>query len=246
MEIYRKFYTAVLSLRYSVEIKGLDILSSDDPKLILPNHISHIDPQIMTLLIYKYTDFVPLAAERFFSIPVIKFFLRRLHAVKIYEPQNIRKDPELLETINSQLIQAFKDKKSALIFPAGTLSDGGVERIRNKQSVYSLMPKLPEDVVIAGVRIKGLWGSMWSKSKNGKRPPFLQTYLFSILLVFLNLIFLVPKRKITIEFVDLTKEAKAHAKEDRQTFNRFLESFYNEQGPEKKTFVRHLFYFPWV
>jgi len=239
MENYRKFYTFILSLRYSVKIEGLD-----GPKLFLPNHVSHIDPQLMTLIIYKYTDFVPLVAERFFHIPVIKFFVRKLNSVKIYEPQNIRKDPGLLDTINTQITEAFQKKKSVLIFPAGQLSLGGIEKIGNKQSVYSIVQNKPNDVKIVGVRITGLWGSIWSRAGNGKRPPFFKTYLLSMLLVFMNLIFFCPKRKITIEFVDITDEAHLSSQEDRQTFNRFLESFYNENGPEKETFVRHLFYLP--
>lgn len=246
MEFYRKFYKFILSRRYFVSFEGLDVLSSNAPKLILPNHVSHIDPQLMSVVIYKYTDFVPLVAERFFQIPVIKFFLRNLHAVKVYEPKNIRNDPELLKTINTQIIAAFKNKKSALIFPAGQLSDGGLEKIGNKQSVYSIMTNLPDEVIVTGVRIRGMWGSMWSKARTGKRPPFFPTYLLSILLVFLNLVFLCPKRKITLEIVDITIEARQNAQKNRQTFNRFLESFYNEHGPEKATFVRHLFFLPWV
>lgn len=246
MDYYRRFYKFILSLRYKVSIKGLELLTSGSPKLILPNHVSHTDPQLMWVIVGKYCDFVPLVAERFFKIPVIKYYLRKSEAVKIYEPRNIRKAPALLQTINEHLTAAFKNKRSALIFPAGQLCDGGVEKVGNKQSAYSVMENIPEDVVVVGVRIKGMWGSIWSKARTGKRPPFFQTYLLSILLVFLNLIFLCPKRKVTLEFVDITKEAKQNAKQGRQTFNRFLESFYNEQGPEEKKFVPHLFFFPWL
>lgn len=244
MQHYRLFYKFILSRRYNIEIIGSDVLKSDAAKLILPNHISHIDPQIMTVEIYKYTDFVPLTAERFFKVPVVKFFLRRLHAIKISDFKKGKRDPDLLNKINSQLLEALKQKKSAVIFPSGQLSSGGIERIYNKQSAYSVVSLLPDNVSVVGVKIKGLWGSMWSKAWNGKRPVFLSTYLIGILYFFANLIFLIPKRKVTIEFVDLTKMAKEKAKQDRKTFNLFLEDFYNADGPEEPTFVRHLFYFP--
>lgn len=246
MHFYRRLYTFILSRRYKIKIEGLDILKSPKAKLILPNHVSHIDPQLMTLVIYKYTDFVPLVAERFFNIPVIRFFLRRLHAVKVYEANNIRKDPELLDTINSAVFEALKNRKSALIFPSGQLSEGGLEHIRNKQSAYSIVSNLPDEAMVVGVRIRGLWGSMWSKAWNGERPPFFRTYLVSILLLFVNLVFLCPKRRVNLEFVDITQDARRNAGTDRRTFNFFLESFYNQQGPEKAIFVRHLFFFPGI
>ena len=244
MHGYRNFYSFILSRRYKIIIKGVDIIESDNPKLILPNHISHIDPQIMAVTIYKHTDFVPLAAERFFKIPIIKFFLKGLHAVKIPDFKKGNKDPELLQKINSQIIDAFKDNKSAMIFPSGQLSTNGIEKINNKQSAYSIVSLLPDNTRVVGVRITGLWGSMWSKAWNGKRPDFLSTYFMGIIYFFANMIFLCPKRKVTIEFVDITDGAKTNAQKDRKTFNQFLEDFYNENGPEKPTFIRHLFFFP--
>jgi len=244
MEIYRSFYSFILTRRYKITYKGAEIMESSSPKLILPNHISHIDPQIMSVVTYKYTDFVPVVAERFFKIPVVKFFLKNLHAIKVSEFKNGSKDIELLKNINTQLIDAISNNKSGLIFPSGQLSSGGVERLFNKQSTFAVVSKLPEQAQVIGVRITGLWGSMWSKAWNGKRPVFLSTYLMGILYFFANLIFLCPKRKVTLEFVDITKDAKQKAQTDRKTFNLFLENFYNENGPEKPTFVRHLFFFP--
>ena len=244
MHFYRRLYGFLLSSRYKVKIEGEDILSSDYAKIILPNHISHIDPQLMSIAIYKYTDFVPVVAERFFKIPVIKFFLRRLKAIKVCDFKNGKKDLDLLKNINTQVIAALNNKKSAMIFPSGQLSSGGLERVYNKQSAYSVVSQLPDNVKVVGVRIRGLWGSMWSKAWNGKRPIFLQTYIIGLVYFVANLFIFCPKRKITLEFVDITEQAKLKAQSDRKTFNLFLEEFYNPNGPEKPTFVRHLFYFP--
>ncbi|MDA3890694.1 MAG: lysophospholipid acyltransferase family protein [Salinivirgaceae bacterium] len=244
MHGYRIFYKFILSRRYNIELKGVDVLDSESTNLILPNHVSHIDPQIMTVEIYKHTDFVPLVAERFFKIPIIKFFLRRLHAVKIPEFKNGSKDSGILTRINTQIIEALKNNKSAMIFPSGQLSSDGIERILNKQSSFSVVSLLPDNVKVIGVRITGLWGSMFSKAWNGKRPIFLSTFLLGIVYFFANLIFFCPKRKVTVEFIDISEEAKLKAKSDRKTFNKFLENFYNENGPEKPTFIRHLFFFP--
>ncbi|MBI9069646.1 MAG: 1-acyl-sn-glycerol-3-phosphate acyltransferase [Salinivirgaceae bacterium] len=244
MHFYRILYSLILSARYKVEIKGEEVLANDLPKLILPNHISHIDPQLMSIALYKHSEFVPLVAERFFKIPVIKWFLKNFKAIKIPDFKKGGRDSNLMQKINNQLLDALNENKSVLIFPAGQLSSGGIERIFNKQSAHSIVSIMPEKTRVIGVRITGLWGSMWSKSWNGHRPEFLSTYLMAVVYYFANLIIFCPRRKITIEYIDITEGAKQKAPEGRKIFNTFLEDFYNENGPEKPTFVRHLFFFP--
>lgn len=244
LEFLRLFYKLVLSSRYKVIIKGEDALLTDNPKLVLPNHISHVDPQLMAIYLYEYTDFVPVTAEVFFKIPVIKYFLRKLDAVKVTNLKKGKRDVDLLKKINTQIIDSLKKGKSALIFPAGQLSFDGIERIRNKQSAFSITKDLPDNVKVIGVRITGLYGSMWSTAWNGERPDFLSTYLMGIIYFIANLIFFAPRRTVSLEFVDITKEAKEKSQIDRKNFNNYLEEFYNANGPEKPTFIRHLFYFP--
>jgi len=244
LNFLRALYKTILSRRYNVIIKGKDVLSSDNPKLILPNHVSHMDPQWMAIIIYKYTDFVPVVAGGFFKVPIVKYFLRKLDAIKVPNPKKDKRDPEILDKINTQILEAFENNKSALIFPAGHLSVGGLENIRNKQSAYSIASRLPENAKVVGVKITGLYGSIWSTAWNGKRPEFFSTFLKAIIYYFANFIFFCPRRTIIFEFIDITNDAKAHAKIGRQEFNTFMENFYNENGPEKPNFVRHLFYFP--
>jgi 1-acyl-sn-glycerol-3-phosphate acyltransferase len=244
LEFYIRLYKFILSRRYRIHLQGADILKSPEPKIILPNHISHIDPQLISIITHEYTDFVPLVAERFFKVPVVKYFLRHLYAVKVPDLKKGRENIHLMRSINSDLLNVLKNNKSVVIFPAGQLSSGSIEKIHNKQSAFSLVASSPENVKVIGVRIRGMWGSMWSKAWNGKRPVFLSTYLLNIVLFFANLIFLCPKRKVFFTFVDITREARIRAQTDRKNFNLFLEEFYNEAGPEPPTFIRHLFFFP--
>ena len=62
--------------------------------------------------------------------------------------------------------------------------------------------------------------------------------------MFANLIFFLPKRDVTYEFVDITEMTKEFAKEDRKTFNDYLENFYNANGIEEVKFIRHFFFLP--
>lgn len=240
----RKFYKLLLTRRYKIIIKGKDVLSSKYPKLILPNHVSHMDPQLISIIIHENTDFVPVVAGGFFKVPIVKYFLRKLSAIKVPNLKKDKRDPEILNFINAELLSAFENNKSALIFPAGQLSLNGLEKIRGKQSAYSIASRLPDGVKIVGVRIIGLYGSIWSSAWNGKRPEFFSTFLKAIIYFFANLIFFCPRRTVTFEFVDITEEAKQKASIDRKEFNTYMENFYNADGPEKPNFVRHLFYFP--
>ena len=238
------FYQFILSRRYTVVIKGVELLKTDCGKLILPNHQSHLDPQIMALETYKFGGVVPVVAERFFKIPVISYFLREWGAVSVSDISGGNRDVNLLQRITTQVRAALDQGKNVIIYPSGQLTDQGIEKIYNKQGAHALVSDLPENVQVLGVRINGLWGSIWSKAWEGKQPNFLMTYLKAILLLTSNLIFFSPKRVVTLEFVDITAEAVEQSKKDRRTFNAFLENFYNKNGEEPATYVRHHFYLP--
>jgi long-chain-fatty-acid--[acyl-carrier-protein] ligase len=62
--------------------------------------------------------------------------------------------------------------------------------------------------------------------------------------VLANIVFFVPKRTVTIEFENLTAEAKSVANEGQKPFNLFLEEFYNKHGEEAPLFLKHFFYLP--
>ncbi|MBI3136507.1 MAG: 1-acyl-sn-glycerol-3-phosphate acyltransferase [Bacteroidetes bacterium] len=244
MRFYRVFYKFVLSRRYRVTISGIDLLKQSGSKLILPNHQSHVDPQIIAVECYKYADVVPVVNERFFRIPVIKFFLRKWGAVSVSDFRSGNRDPHVLKTIFSKVIVALEEGKTVIIYPSGQLQETGIEKINNKQSAYAIVKDLPKDTRVLGVRIKGLWGSSFSWAWNGKKPAFLKQYLFGVFYFFSNLIFLCPKRDVSLEFFDITEEAKKESLDGRHSFNRFLEKFYNVDGRQAPLYVKHVFFFP--
>ena len=244
MTFYRVFYNFVLSRRYKVTIKNIDLLKIDCGKLILPNHQSHIDPQIIGTVAHKYADIVPVVSENFFKVPIVRFFMKKWGAVPVSDISKSNRDPNYLQKITSQVIVELNKKKNVIIFPAGQLTNQGIEKIKNKQSTYAIVSQLPDDIKVIGVRFRGLWGSMWSKAWDGTLPVFMNTFLKGIFYFFANFIFFCPKRKVIIELEDITEEAKLMATKDRKTFNTFLEDFYNIHGVEEPTYIKHFFYFP--
>lgn len=241
--ILARFYYYVLTRRYRVKIKGMEILKSSETKLFLPNHQSYIDPQLIAVITALHSDFVPVVSDTFLKIPVISYFLKKWNTIPVGEPGSKRETADL-KKIFLQVINTLKRKKNVILYPSGKITITPIEKIHNKQSAFVVVSQLPEEVRVIGVRISGLWGSMWSVAWMGERPDFVLTYFKGIIYFFANFIFFIPKRNVTFEYVDITAEAKLKAMKDRRTFNNYLEDFYNNNGPEKATYIKHLFYFP--
>ena len=208
MRFYRVVYKFILSRRYRVTITGLHLINKSGGSLILPNHQSHVDPQIIAVEIVKYAEVVPVVNEKFFRIPIVKYFLRKWGAIPVSNFQSGNRDPNVLKNILSKVVVELKKGKTVIIYPSGHLQETGLEKINNKQGAYKIVSDLPKETSVIGLRIGGLWGSSFSRAWNGKHPDFLRTLLKGIFYFFANFVFFCPKRAVTLDFVDITEEAK--------------------------------------
>jgi len=233
-----------LARRYKVTIKGAEILSSKNAKIILPNHQAHVDPQIAAAYIFKYTKVSPVVTERFYNSSILKPLFKKIGAVPVSDLTAGNRDVTVLNTIYSNVIKSLENGNNVLLYPAGQIMGQGYEKIFNKQSAYQIVKNLPENSQVIGMRINGLWGSMWSKAWMGKSPSFFPTLLKAIFYLIANLLFFVPKRTVKLEFVDITSSAKIQAEESKQIFNNFLEKFYNVDGEEEVRYIKHFVYGP--
>lgn len=225
-------------------VLGLDCLKSSGAKLILQSHPSHIDPQLLAVFIDQHCEFVPVISEKFLRIPLFGSILRAWDAVAVSDLKHGNRDPDVLKKIFSKVMEALESGKSVLISPSGQIAEAPYEKIKNKQSAHVLVGNLPANAMVIGVRITGLWGSMWSTAWMGKRPSFIYSFAKGVFYLLANLIFFMPKRAVTFEFVDITEESRGQAKGDRRSFNKYLEAFYNANGPEEVRYIKHFFYAP--
>lgn len=69
---------------------------------------------------------------------------------------------------------------------------------------------------------------MWGKAYTGTSPELTSILLRSMWYILANGIFFLPKRKVNIEFVDITDELRAWYQEGIDIFNQKLQDFYNE------------------
>lgn len=244
MKILIAIFRFFLSRRYKVEIKGLDVLNHNGSNLILPNHQALIDPQLLAAHLWKEIEIVPVVTEGMYNIPVLHALFKWMNAVSVSDLSAGSRDTDVLKNITSAISKALKDGRNVLLYPSGQITGQGYEKIFNKKSAHELVLDLPDNTRVIGVRIRGLWGSMWSRAWIGKTPNLVTTYFRAIWYVFANLIFLCPRRKVYIEIEDITDYAKALAAKNRKSFNDGLENFYNKYGEENVHFLKHYVYSP--
>jgi long-chain-fatty-acid--[acyl-carrier-protein] ligase len=219
----------VLWLRYDIKIVGLDKTATKGKTgiVFLPNHPALIDPVI--LYTYLQQRFTPRGfgdqdqVNRFF----IRFFAKRwgvrtIPSIEKYGPAARAKVEEVLD----ESIEGLKNGDNLIIWPAGRIYRSYTESLGANSSVERILQKCPY-VRIVLIRTKGLWGSAfgWACGGEPKVAPVLRKGFLAILA---NGIFFTPRRKVTIEFYepkDLPRSA------GRNTFNRFLEEFYNADAP---------------
>ena len=232
----------LLQCRYKVVVKGSEVFEQKSPVFILPNHQALIDPFILVSHLFRFTTVTPVISEKYHDIPVVKSFFRSLGAIRVSDLESGSRDTQVLKVISRSVIKAFKRRKNIVLYPAGQIAGQGYEKIFNKKSAHHIVGKLPDGVLVIGVRISGLWGSMFSKARTGKSPDFFAQLSKGIFYVLANLIFFLPKRTVTLEFEDLTSEAKRIALDGQKPFNTFLEDFYNQNGTEEVNSLKHYFY----
>lgn len=232
----------LLSLRYRISIEGTEVLRDKKTRLILPNHQAIVDPQILFSQIYRFTPVVPVVTASYFNIPVLKSVFKWIGAVPVNDLTAGSRDQDVLKSISSHVTSALEQGKTVLLYPSGQITGQGYEKIFNKQSAWAVVHELPEGTRVIGVRITGLWGSMWSRAWNGKSPSFIKTLLKGAFYIMANGIFFLPRRKVTITLIDITTEALGKSKTTKVSFNNFLEGFYNVGGEEPVLYLKHYFY----
>ena len=233
------FYRRALSLRYRVTLEGADLLDSGRATLFLPNHQAVVDPQLLFAHLLRRTSASPLVTEAYFRIPLVAQVLRMVGAVRVPDLEKSRRGVEEVARLSGRVVKALGEGKNVVIYPAGQLTNSGCESVGNKQGTWQVCDQLPEGARVVGVRIRGLWGSMWSKARTGRTPDFLSTYLKGVFYVLANGVFFLPRREVSISFHDITREVREHVTGGRKELNRYLESFYNAPGEEPAREIRH-------
>ena len=215
----------LLWLRYRIRLVGLDAIEAKGKTgiVFLPNHPALMDPII--LYTYLQKRFAPHGLGDVDQVdrPLIGFFGRRwgvrtVPSIEKYGP-SARTE---IEKVLDETINGLKQGENLLLWPAGRVCRSYKESLGANSSVERILKSCP-DIRVVLVRTRGFWGSSFSRA-SGKEPFVTPVLLKGILQLLASFIFFAPRREITIEFYeppDFPRNA------DRNTFNRFIEDFYN-------------------
>lgn len=118
-----------------------------------------------------------------------------------------------------------------MFYPAGQLKGVGKELIAGASGAHELLKECPESNVVL-MRTTGLWGSSFSRALLGKSPDLQKTLLHGILIIFKNLIFFTPRRKVLVE-IEPNPQDMPGAGASRIDLNRYLENWYNRYPDEQ-------------
>ncbi len=229
----------ILSLRYKINIKGLEHLQSDKGVLVLPNHPAEVDPVILCTSFWKKARLSPVTTETFYYKKGLNIMMKLLKAFPMPDMEKgagyfkkLRIDKELKNIANS-----LNEGNNVLIYPAGQLTRGGIEKLGAASGVSDILENT-NDINIVFVRTRGLWGSLFSTATtNGVTPDLGEVMKKGLKVLLNNFIFFTPRRNVNIE-IDPAPANFAKINDILEK-NQIMESFYNSdiKTQEELSFV---------
>src|SRR5262249_48810222 len=87
----------------------------------------------------------------------------------------------------------------------------------------------------------GVWGSRFSYAQTGEAPSLMGGLLKGFLWIVANLVFFMPRRRVTITVEPVDRSRLPELRRDK--INPWFEAWYNEGGAEEPTYVPYHFLF---
>jgi 1-acyl-sn-glycerol-3-phosphate acyltransferase len=145
----------IVSLLYRIRVEGGENVPEEGPAVLVANHVSFMDPLIVTAATRRPPRFVMY--YRIFNIPVLRFIFRTAKAIPI---AGRKEDEALMERAFAEVDQTLADGGLVCIFPEGGITrDGGILPFR--PGIERIVAARPVPVV--PIALRGLWGSVFSR-----------------------------------------------------------------------------------
>ncbi|MFO0847253.1 MAG: AMP-binding protein [Gemmataceae bacterium] len=232
----------VLSLRYRLRVSGIEAAKRHPgPYLVLPNHPAYADPPNILVALWPAFQFRPMLLETNFQNPFLAPFGWLLNAIKVPDLDTASAEARRrAEGAVSTAIDALKAGDNVILWPSGTLTRDGAERLGGARAVSDILDAVPT-VTLVLVRTRGLWGSRLSWAY-AKKPNLIGGLVRGAGLILANLALFMPRRPVTMTVEAFPPGKRPEA--GREAVNRWLEDWYNADGaPEKPTYVPYHFAF---
>lgn len=222
-----------LSFRYRIKVVGLEklnkkTLNKSGGVLFLPNHPSIlVDPCAITLAVLPKYRIRPMIVEYMYNYPGVNWLMRFMNALPIpdFDISSNSLKRKKSEKVMQTVIDDLRGNQNFLIYPAGRIKLSSYESIGGASGVHRILHEAPEANVVL-VRIKGLWGSKFSRAQGGGKPLMFPTLAWGIKQVFKNLLFFMPRRQIIIELEPAPADFPYQG--TRLELNQYLERWFNK------------------
>ncbi len=217
------FFRTLFRLRYKVTLVNTACLDQPGSKLVWPTHMAVIDPMLLFSELYNY-PLQPFVDERFFANRIFRSILSVFDSISVPNLRKSRNGLEQAKKLNGLCYNALKEGKTVIFYPSGHCTSDGKESMGGRNMAHTIAQQLPSGTRIIGVKIRGLWGSCTSRYGRKGTPPIFPTMFTNAWKLFF------PRRKVTMEFEDITDLVLSWQGMDKVEFNHHLEEYYNSKG----------------
>jgi len=145
---------------YRVEQRGLDHVPDTGPCIIVCNHVSYVDALVIAASVRRPIRFI--MDHQIFRVPLMNWVFRTMQAIPV---ASAREDAALKEAAFAAAAAALRNGEVVGIFPEGRLTSTG-EMSDFRPGIERIVTETPVPVVPMALR--GLWGSFFSRSYEGK------------------------------------------------------------------------------
>ena len=148
-----------INLLYRVRPIGLENIPHSGPAVVVCNHVSYMDPILLSGAIRRPMRFVMY--YKIFQIPLLRFFFENMKAIPI---AGAREDNDLMNMAFDKVDAELAAGNIVCIFPEGGITrDGEVQRFR--PGIEKIIARRPVPVI--PVSLGRLWGSWFSRRTGG-------------------------------------------------------------------------------
>ncbi len=149
----------LINVFYRVRATGLHNIPHKGPAIVVCNHVSFMDPILLSGAIRRPMRFVMY--YKIFEIPLLRFFFENMKAIPI---AGAIEDREIMITAFDKVDEELAAGNIVCIFPEGAITrDGEVQRFR--PGIEKIIER--RAVPVIPVSIGRLWGSWFSRRQDG-------------------------------------------------------------------------------
>jgi len=157
--LLRFFAWILISVFYRTRPSGMENIPERGPAVVVCNHVSFVDPIILSGCIRRPMRFVMY--YKIFEIPFLKFFFKNMKAIPIAAA---KEDEDVMHAAFDAVDEELAAGNLVCIFPEGAITwDGEIQRFR--PGIEKIIER--RAVPVIPVSLGRLWGSWFSRKRDG-------------------------------------------------------------------------------